>query len=95
MSPELALVGLAIVPPLAGVAVVYGRFVRKISRNVQDSLADATKVAEERIGNMRTVKTFAQEAREMSTYSNAIKHVLDLAYKEVKARSVFFGMVPV
>lgn len=93
MSYELALVGLAIVPPLAGVAVVYGRFVRNISRKVQDSLAEATKVAEERIGNIRTVKTFAQETREMDSYGNSIKTVLDLAYREVKARSAFFGLV--
>lgn len=44
MSPKLAFVGLAIVPPVAGVAVVYGRYVRGISRKLQDSLADATKV---------------------------------------------------
>lgn len=44
MSPELACVGLAIVPPVAVVAVIYGRFVRGISRKLQDSLADTTKV---------------------------------------------------
>ncbi|XP_048520993.1 ATP-binding cassette sub-family B member 10, mitochondrial isoform X2 [Dendroctonus ponderosae] len=43
MSPKLALVGLAIVPPVAGAAVIYGRYVRGISRKLQDSLADATK----------------------------------------------------
>jgi len=35
MSPQLALVGLAIVPPVAGMAVIYGRFVRKITKSVQ------------------------------------------------------------
>ncbi len=35
MSPQLALVGLSIVPPVAGMAIFYGRFVRKISKNVQ------------------------------------------------------------
>ena len=38
MSPQLALVGLSIVPPVAGMAIFYGRFVRKISKNVQVSL---------------------------------------------------------
>nr|CAH7720941.1 unnamed protein product [Callosobruchus chinensis] len=92
MSPELALVGLAIVPPLAGVAVVYGRFVRGISRKLQDALAESTKVAEERIANVRTVKAFAQEPREIHKYQQVIKDVLQLGYKESKARASFYAL---
>lgn len=93
MSPELALVGLSIVPPIAVAAVVYGRFVRKITKKVQDSLADSTHVAEERIANMRTVKMFSQEPREMLRYESSIKNVLKLGYRESKARAIFYGMV--
>lgn len=93
MSPELALVGLSIVPPIAAAAVVYGRFVRKITKQVQDALADSTHVAEERISNVRTVKMFSQESREMERYEGSIKNVLKLGFKESKARAVFYGMV--
>ena len=48
ISPQLALIMLSIVPPVAAGAVVYGRFVRTISKQTQDALSDATKVAEER-----------------------------------------------
>ncbi|XP_069698493.1 ATP-binding cassette sub-family B member 10, mitochondrial isoform X1 [Periplaneta americana] len=92
MSPQLALVGLAIVPPIAGMAVIYGRFVRKITKSVQDSLASATQVAEERIANIRTVKAFSQESREYQMYSDKIHHVLQLAYRESLARGIFFGL---
>ncbi|KAF5271185.1 hypothetical protein FQR65_LT05329 [Abscondita terminalis] len=92
MSPELAFVGLAIVPPVAIVAVLYGRFVRQITKSVQDTLAEASQIAEERISNMRTVKTFSRELREIDTYSKAIKKVLSLGYKESKARALFYGM---
>ncbi|RZB49891.1 ATP-binding cassette sub-family B member 10, mitochondrial [Asbolus verrucosus] len=92
MSTELALVGLAVVPPVAIVAIIYGRFLRGITRKVQDSLADATKVAEERIANMRTVKMFSQEPREIESYACAIKNVLNLSYKEAKARAIFYGL---
>lgn len=33
-----------IVPPLAGLAVIYGRYVRSISKQTQDALAQATQV---------------------------------------------------
>lgn len=35
MSAELAIVSLVIVPPVVGMAIIYGRFVRKITRKVQ------------------------------------------------------------
>ncbi|KAK4887002.1 hypothetical protein RN001_003273 [Aquatica leii] len=92
MSPELAFVGLAVVPPVAILAVIYGRFVRQITKSVQDTLAEASQIAEERISNMRTVKMFSRERREIATYSNAIQQVLSLGYRESKARALFYGM---
>lgn len=35
MSPQLALVSLAVVPPVAAMAIAYGRFVRRITQQVQ------------------------------------------------------------
>ena len=54
ISPHLALIGLATVPPLAVAAILFGRFIKKLSTKVQDSLAKATDVAEERFSNIRT-----------------------------------------
>ena len=61
MSPQLALVSLGIVPPVAAWAVYMGRKVRATSRNLQDTLAQSTHVAEEKISNIRTVRAFARE----------------------------------
>ncbi|XP_014239016.1 ATP-binding cassette sub-family B member 10, mitochondrial-like [Trichogramma pretiosum] len=92
VSPQLALVGLAIVPPVAGMGILYGRFVRKISKDVQNSLAVLNTTAEEKISNIRTVKAFAQEKNEIEIYRRKLKHLLDLCYKESFYRGVFFGM---
>nr|CAD7454572.1 unnamed protein product [Timema tahoe] len=91
-SSQLAIVGLAIVPPVAGMAIVYGRYVRKITKSVQDSLADATQVAEEKIANIRTVKMFSQEERENQMYAEKIQKVLGLLYREARASSLFYGL---
>jgi len=40
---------------------VYGTTFRDIQRNIQDKLAAAIAVAEEAIGNIRTVRSFANE----------------------------------
>jgi ATP-binding cassette subfamily B (MDR/TAP) protein 10 len=54
ISPQLALFGLATVPPLTVAAILFGRFIKRISSKVQDGLAKATDVAEERFSNIRT-----------------------------------------
>lgn len=59
----------------------------------QDALAQATQVAEERIANIRTVRAFGQENSEFQRYDDRIEHVLNLGYKEAKAKGVFFALV--
>lgn len=44
VSPKLASLVLLIVPTIAIGAVMYGRFLKTITKKVQDSLADATQV---------------------------------------------------
>lgn len=92
MSPELALVGLSTVPPVVGMAIMYGRFIKKISRQVQDSVADLNVIAEERIANIRTVKAFAQEANEVKKYSIKLEDLLNICYRESFYKGIFYGM---
>jgi len=92
MSPQLALVGLGIVPPVSVYAIYMGRKVRAVSKELQDSLAASTEIAEERISNIRTVRVFAMENREIEAYSDKINTVLDKAYKEALINAKFYGM---
>ena len=50
-------------------------------------------VAEERLGNMRTVRAFVQETKEEDAYNEKIDNVLKLSYKEALARGLFWGSV--
>ena len=45
VSAKLALFSLVVVPPVAAMSIVYGRYLRGITRQVQDSLASATQVS--------------------------------------------------
>lgn len=92
ISPSLASFVLLIVPPMAGLAIIYGRFLRSISKRTQDALAQATQLAEERISNMRTVRAFGKELSEVDTYTQKTDCVLNLARKEAMMRAGFFGM---
>uniref|UniRef100_A0A182Y403 Uncharacterized protein n=1 Tax=Anopheles stephensi TaxID=30069 RepID=A0A182Y403_ANOST len=91
-SPHLALVGMCIVPCVAGGAVVYGRYVRNITRELMDKYAEIMKVGEERLGNVKTVKVFCKERFEKQLFSEQLLDALNIGYRETKARATFYGM---
>ncbi|XP_061172212.1 ATP-binding cassette sub-family B member 10, mitochondrial-like [Saccostrea echinata] len=92
VSPKLTGIVICVVPPLMLVSRYYGSYQKKITKNVQDSLANATQVAEERISNIRTVRAFAQENKEIENYNSKIEHVLQLMQKEAAALGLFWGL---
>lgn len=91
-SPKLTLMMLGVVPPVALSAVIYGRRVRKLSREAQDALAQASSVAVESLGGIRTVRSFAAEDREVARYRQAIGTSLRLALRRIGLSSKFFGV---
>ncbi|XP_022227505.1 ATP-binding cassette sub-family B member 10, mitochondrial [Drosophila obscura] len=91
-SPQLALVSALVVPAMAGMAIVYGRYVRRITRTELDKYAEIMKYAEERFGNVKTVKTFCREQQEVTAFDEKLNEALQIGYKETRARSIFFGL---
>ncbi|XP_071068653.1 ATP-binding cassette sub-family B member 10, mitochondrial isoform X2 [Dasypus novemcinctus] len=91
VSPKMATFVLSVVPPLSILAVIYGRYLRKLTKVTQDSLAQATQLAEESIGNIRTVRAFGKEMIEIEKYTSKVGYVMHLARKEALARAGFFG----
>lgn len=92
VSPQLACIGLSIVPPVTGMAILYGRYIKKISKDVQNSLAVLNTTVEEKIGNIRTVKAFARESHEIDVYGKKLKDLLNLCYKESFYLGTFYGL---
>lgn len=90
-SWELTLVAAAVVPLVAVGGAVYGRLVRRLSKEVQDALAEATAVAEEALQGVRTVRSFVREPEEIGRYGGAVDHSYALAAKRALAMGVFQG----
>ncbi|KAK2092741.1 ATP-binding cassette sub- B member 10, mitochondrial [Saguinus oedipus] len=82
VSPNLATFVLSLVPPVSIIAVIYGRHLRKLTKVTQDSMAQTTRLAEERIGNVRTVRAFGKEMTEIENYASKADYVMQLARKE-------------
>jgi len=74
-SPTLTACIVVTLPPVAIAAGTYGRMVRKMQSQKQDSIAKMGVVAEERLGNIRTVKAFAREDDETAHFNSKVKRV--------------------
>lgn len=78
-------------PPVAIGAFFYGRFMRNISRRIQRNLGTLTKVAEERLGNVKTSQAFCGEIQEVNRYNYQIKKIFNLGIKEALVSATFFS----
>lgn len=63
ISPKLTAMMMAILPVIIG-GTLFGSLLRRLSRAAQAQVAKATAVADEALGNVRTVRAFAMEDKE-------------------------------
>jgi ABC-type multidrug transport system fused ATPase/permease subunit len=91
VNVDLTAATMVIIPFVSGVAVFYGRFVRKLAKQTTDASAELTKFAEEKISNIRTVRAFSKEQTEIANYDKNSNVVYDLGIKEGFASSLFFS----
>jgi len=85
-SIKLTLTLLLILPVLIVVAVFFGRFIRKISRQAQDKLAESNTIVEETLQGISNVKAFVNEAFEAGRYEKKIREVAGIAVRGAKFR---------
>lgn len=67
-SGKLTLFMLAILPVICVLAVVFGRFIRRFSKQVQAQVADSNTIVEETLQGIFNVKAFANEFFEIGRY---------------------------
>lgn len=93
VSPKLTLLLLCMLPFLIAFAVVFGRFIRKISRQAQDKLAESNTVVEETLQGIANVKAFVNEAYEAGRYNKSLREVVAIAVRGAKFRGVFASFI--
>ncbi|MEJ6565782.1 MAG: ABC transporter transmembrane domain-containing protein [Flavobacteriales bacterium] len=92
-SIKLTLFIVGVIPPLIIVTIIFGKFIRKYSKSVQDEVAASNTIVEETFAGIQTVKAFANEAWERSRYATRIKEVVGLAVKGGYYRGAFASFI--
>ncbi len=93
ISTKLTLMMLAIVPIVAIAAVIFGRFIRKTSKLVQEKIAESNTIIEETLQGIANVKAFANEFYENIRYKKSTEEIVKNAITGGKYRGFFASFI--
>lgn len=84
----LALLSLVVFPVCVAPVIIFGKKVRKYSRQSQEYLADLSTVVQENVSGIRVVKAFGMEPYEEEKFDRENRSVFGRLIKTVLARNV-------
>lgn len=93
VSPKLALMNLCILPLIIVVALIFGRFIRKLSKESQDQLADSNAIVQETLLGISNVKAFVNEYFESQRYADKLSKAVNLAVRGATYRGIFASFI--
>src|SRR5882724_1843924 len=92
-SPKLSGFVLLAIPLIVIPLVAFGRWVRRLSRGAQDTLAEATAYASELVGAIRTVQAYTAEKLANARFGGEVEQAYDAARSSTKARSLLTAII--
>uniref|UniRef100_A0A670KCY4 Mitochondrial potassium channel ATP-binding subunit n=1 Tax=Podarcis muralis TaxID=64176 RepID=A0A670KCY4_PODMU len=92
ISPKLTGMLVVVMPILVGAGAYIGGSLRRLSRKAQEQVAKATAVANEALGNVRTVRAFAMEPKELQQYGAEVDQASHLNMKLGLGIAFFQGL---
>ncbi|WNJ20870.1 ABC transporter transmembrane domain-containing protein [Pontibacter sp. G13] len=93
ISGKLTLFMVATFPIIIIAALIFGRFIRKLSKAAQDRLADSNTIVEETFQSISAVKAFANEPFEIKRYRQSLNAVVQTALKAAGFRGTFVSFI--
>src|ERR1017187_5719581 len=92
-SPRLSGFVLLAIPVIVVPLVAFGRWVRRLSRNAQDTLAEATAYASELVGAIRTVQAYTSERLANARFGGEVEQAYEAARSSTRARAVLTAII--
>ncbi|MEZ9300847.1 ABC transporter ATP-binding protein [Vibrio splendidus] len=90
---KLTLIVLASVPFILVPILFYGRRVRALSRQSQDSMSDVGSYAGEAIEHIKTVQSYSREAQEKASFAVEVEKAYEIGRQRVKQRAILISGV--
>jgi len=93
LAPELTLFMMLTFPVLVILALIFGKYIRRLSRKTQDKLAEANVIVEESLQSIAVVKAFTNEVFEIFRYKKSLNEVVNVALHTARYRGLFISFV--
>jgi ABC-type multidrug transport system fused ATPase/permease subunit len=93
LTPKLTTFMLMTFPVLVILALIFGKNIRKLSKQTQDKLAEANVVVEESLQSISVVKAFTNELFEIARYTTTLKEVVSVAIRTARFRGLFISFI--
>jgi len=92
-SPRLSGLVLLAIPAIVLPLVVFGRWVRRLSRESQDRLADTSAFGMESLNAIQTVQAFTHEPIDERRFHNTVERAFTAARSRITARAVLTALI--
>src|ERR1700750_1336497 len=92
-SPKLSAFVLLAIPLIVIPLVAFGRWVRRLSRNAQDTLADASAYASELVGAIRVVQAYTGERLANARFGGEVEQAYEAARISTQARAILTAII--
>jgi ABC-type multidrug transport system fused ATPase/permease subunit len=93
LTPKLSLIMLAILPIVIIGAIVFGSFIKKLSKKTQNSAAESNTILGEALSGITNVKAFANEFFEINKYKKTAEDIKSNALKAIRWKGVFISFI--
>lgn len=93
ISFRLTLFMLAIIPVVALIGIFFGKYIKKLSKEAQDDIAESNTVVDETLHGIASVKAYANEFFETLRYQKSIDSSVNTSIKRAKWRGFFIGLI--
>ncbi len=94
-TPKLSLIMLATIPVVVILTMVFGRKIRKLSKERQTTLADSNGLIGEVVSSVKVVKAFASEIFEKKKYDESQDLLINVALRYGNARGLFILFITI
>ncbi|ODV85024.1 hypothetical protein CANARDRAFT_199795 [[Candida] arabinofermentans NRRL YB-2248] len=91
ISVKLTSYMILVFPLLIFVAMVFGKRIKLISKDIQKQLGNLTKVSEEQFSFTKTIQSFNNETYEVGKFKKEVKKLYDLSVYEGRLNGYFFA----
>lgn len=92
-SPYLSGLVLLAIPAILLPLILFGRWVRRLSRSAQDRLADTSAFGTESLNAIQIVQAFTHEAIDRARFASHVEQTFEMSRARILARAVLTALV--